>query len=246
MHPLLQQSKRGRHKNSASIPRSQYEVQCAEMSLVAPYCAIPRDFLSDTPLACALWGFGVSTWPIGCDTPSPLFWAFPHWRACEVEVRYPPPPPHLGYLSDTCAIPYENKANGCDTPLCGTISKGYCAIWGYISHWAAKWDAQHLDPRRPACRLALLVGWPRTCKHNLQLRDRFCPIRRNTGKSHPWTNTSVGGNFRKTFRTIGPYEFPQEKVWTNDWSIWISPEIRMDQWRLKFCKSFLVLTGIGP
>ena len=27
-----------------------------------------------------------------------------------------PPPPQKGYLSDTCAIPYENKANGCDTP----------------------------------------------------------------------------------------------------------------------------------
>ena len=59
-----------------------------------------------------------------------------------------------------------------------------------------------------------------------------------TGKSHPWTNTSAGGNFRRTFRTIGPYEFPQEKVWTNDWSIWISPEIRMDQWHSKFSESF--------
>ena len=39
------------------------------------------------------------------------------------------------------------------------------------------------------------------------------------GKSHPWTSTSVGGNFKRTFSTIGPYEFPQEKVWTNDWSI---------------------------
>ena len=48
------------------------------------------------------------------------------------------PPPPKGYLSDTRAIPYENKANGCDTPLCDTISKGYCAIWGGISHWAAK------------------------------------------------------------------------------------------------------------
>ena len=48
------------------------------------------------------------------------------------------PPPQKGYLSDTCAIPYENKANGCDTPLCDTISKGSCAIWGGISHWAAK------------------------------------------------------------------------------------------------------------
>ena len=28
--------------------------------------------------------FGVSTWPIGCDNPLPLFWAFPHWTACEV------------------------------------------------------------------------------------------------------------------------------------------------------------------
>ena len=39
-------------------------------------------------------------------------------------------PPQKGYLSDTCAIPYQNKTNGCDTPLCDTISKGYCAIWG--------------------------------------------------------------------------------------------------------------------
>ena len=46
------------------------------------------------------------------------------------------------------------------------------------------------------------------------------------------------GNFRRTFRTIVPYEFPQEKEWTNDWSIWISPEIRMDQWRSKFSESF--------
>ena len=29
---------------------------------------------------------------------------------------------------------------------------------------------------------------------------------------------SAGGNFRRTFRTIAPHEFPQ-KVWTNDRSI---------------------------
>ena len=80
--------------------------------------------------------FGVSTWPIGCDTPSPLSERFPlgehaKWR-CDTS------PPQMGYLSDTCAIPSENKANGCDTPLCDTISKGYCAIWGGISHWAAE------------------------------------------------------------------------------------------------------------
>ena len=54
-----------------------------------------------------------------------------------MEVRYPPPP-QKGYLSDIGAIPYENKANGCDTPLCDTISKRYCAIRGGISHWASK------------------------------------------------------------------------------------------------------------
>ena len=77
--------------------------------------------------------FGVSTWPIGCDTPSPfsdrfLFGEHAKWR-CDT-------PPQKGYLSDTCAIADENKANGCDTPLCDTILKRYCAIWGGISHWA--------------------------------------------------------------------------------------------------------------
>ena len=79
--------------------------------------------------------FGVSTWPLGCDTASPFSERFPlgehaEWR-CDT-------PPQKRYLSDTCAIPYENKANGRDTPLCDTISKGYCAIWGGISLWAAK------------------------------------------------------------------------------------------------------------
>ena len=87
------------------------------------------------PLLRAMGFFGVSTWPIGRDTPSPFSEWFPlgehaKWR-CDT-------PPQKGYLSDTCAIPYENKGNGCDTPLCDTISKGYCAIWGGISHWATK------------------------------------------------------------------------------------------------------------
>ena len=34
--------------------------------------------------------FGVSTWPMGCHTPSPFSETFPPWRACEVEVRYAP------------------------------------------------------------------------------------------------------------------------------------------------------------
>ena len=54
--------------------------------LVAPYCAIPRDYLSDTPLLRAM-GFLV---PQHGQLGVPLFWAFPPWRAYKVEVRYPP------------------------------------------------------------------------------------------------------------------------------------------------------------
>ena len=94
--------------------------------------------LSQRYPAIARYGvLSVSTSPIGRDTPSPFSERFPPWRACEVEVRYPPPP-QKGYLSDTGAIPYETKANGCDTPLCDTISKGYCTIWGGISPWASQ------------------------------------------------------------------------------------------------------------
>ena len=35
-----------------------------------------------------------------------------------------PPLPNKGYLSDTCAIPHENKANWVRYPLCDTIRKG--------------------------------------------------------------------------------------------------------------------------
>ena len=55
---------------------------------------------------------------------------------------------------------------------------------------------------------------------DLSVRTHFRPTRQHqTGKSHLWTNAIAGENFRRTFRTVGPYDFPQEKVWTNDWSI---------------------------
>ena len=71
--------------------------------------------------------FGVSTLPIGCDTPSPFLSISP-MESMRSGGAIPTPP--KGCLSDTCAIPYENKTNGCDAPLCDTISKGYCAIRG--------------------------------------------------------------------------------------------------------------------
>ena len=47
-----------------------------------------------------------------------------------MEVRYPPPPPPKGYLSDAGAIPYENKANGCDTPSAILSRKGIARYGG--------------------------------------------------------------------------------------------------------------------
>ena len=46
----------------------------------------------------------------------------------------------------------------------------------------------------------------------------------------PWVKSggAITFNAEETF----------SEVWTNDWSIWISPEIRMDQWRSKFSESF--------
>ena len=64
------------------------------------------------------------------------------------------PPPQKGYLSDTCAIPYENIAKWCDTPLCDTISKGYCKRYGGVSR---------TGPLRSNHRLTHLLCKPR-CK----------------------------------------------------------------------------------
>ena len=99
--------------------------------LVAPYCAIPRDYLSDI----ARYGvFGVSTWPIRCDTP-PLFCAFPSWRAFEVEVRYSPPKGvSQWYLHDTS---WKKGKKGARPPLRYWLER-VSRDMGGISHWAAK------------------------------------------------------------------------------------------------------------
>ena len=61
-------------------------------TLVAPYCAIPRDYLSDTPLLRAM-GLLVSQHGQLGAIPPPLFLSVSALeRACKVEVRYPPPP----------------------------------------------------------------------------------------------------------------------------------------------------------
>ena len=103
---------------------------------MAPYCAIPRDYLSNTPIA--RYGvFGVSTWPIGCDTPSPFSERFPlgehaKWR-CDT-----PPPPTKGvsqrYLRDT--PPKEGKMRAIPPPAAILSRKGIA--WYGRGIWATK------------------------------------------------------------------------------------------------------------
>ena len=80
---------------------------------MAPYCAIPRDYLSDTPLLRAM-GFLVSQHGQLGAIPPPPFLSISPMESMQSGGAIPPP--SKGYLSDTCAIPFENKANGCDTP----------------------------------------------------------------------------------------------------------------------------------
>ena len=75
---------------------------------MAPYCAIPRDYLSDTPLLRAM-GFLVSQHgQLGAIPPPPFLRISPLESMQSGGAKIPPP--QKGYLSDTCAIPYENKA----------------------------------------------------------------------------------------------------------------------------------------
>ena len=80
---------------------------------MAPYRAIPRDYLSDTPLLRAM-GFLVSQHGQLSAIPRPPFLSVSPLESMRSGGAIPPP--QKGYLSDTCAIPHENKVNGCDTP----------------------------------------------------------------------------------------------------------------------------------
>ena len=105
--------------------------------------------------------FCVSTCPTGCDTPSPFFDRFPLGEHAKC--------PHKRGISAMLArYPLKTRQNTCDTPLCDTISKGYCAIWGGISHWSAKWRPQK-RLRKRALRGKMLAFKERIASVSLRL-----------------------------------------------------------------------------
>ena len=80
------------------------------LNLAAPYCAIPRDYLSDTLLLRAM-GFLVSQHgQMGAIPPSPFSERFLESMRSGGAI-----PPLKEGISAILARPYENKANGCNT-----------------------------------------------------------------------------------------------------------------------------------
>ena len=144
---------------------AQQSENCSATSVFA--CGLSGPVLRDTarlsqryPPIARYGVFGVSTWPIGCDTPSLFSERLPLEEHAKWRCETPTEGVSQRYL-------HENKANGCNTPLCDTISKGYCAIWGGMSHWAVF-----------AC--GMLQGWGLE-GWGLGLADsEFCPTEAGT------------------------------------------------------------------
>ena len=107
---------------------------------VAPYCAIPRDYLSDTPLLRAMGFLVTQHGQLGAIPPPPFLSVSPFENMRSGGAI--PPPLKRGISAILARYPMKTRQMGCDTPLCDTISKGYCAIWGGISQWAS----QHSPP----------------------------------------------------------------------------------------------------
>ena len=102
--------------------------------LVAPYCAIPRDYLSDTPVLRAM-GFLVSQHSeLGAIPPPPCLSVSPFESIRTSSGGAIPPPLKRGISAILLRYPMKNKANGCDTPSAIRSRKGIAGI----SHWAAK------------------------------------------------------------------------------------------------------------
>ena len=95
------------------------------LGLSGPYCAIPRDYLSNTPIA--RYGehdqFG--------EIPRPPFLSLSPLESMRSGGAIPPT--EKGYLSDACAIPHEKRLNGCDAPSGIRSRKGIARYGGCLA-----------------------------------------------------------------------------------------------------------------
>ena len=112
--------------NSLSLKRA-FEVP----NLVAPYCAIPRDYLSDTPLLRAM-GFLLSQHgQLGVIPPCPFLSVSPLEGMRSGGAIPPYTKGGISAILARCHM--KTRHMGAIPLLCVTISKRYCAIWGWVS-----------------------------------------------------------------------------------------------------------------
>ena len=105
--------------------------------LVAPYHAIPRDYLSDCPLLRAM-GFLVSQHGQLGAVPSPRFLSVSPLESMRSRGAIPPPPPKRGISAILARYAMKTRKT-CAIPPSATLPrKGIARYWGGISHWAAK------------------------------------------------------------------------------------------------------------
>ena len=95
-------------------------------TLSGPVFSRYRETISAIPPYYALWGFWCLNMANWVRYPLLLFWAFPPWRACEVEVRYPPP---RGISAILARYPMKIRHMGAIPPSAILSRQGNCAIW---------------------------------------------------------------------------------------------------------------------
>ena len=138
---------------------------------MAPYCAIPRDYLSDTPLLRAM-GFLVSQHSQKGAIPPPFLSVSPPWRACKVGVRYPPL--QRGISAILARYPMKTRQMGAIPPSAILSRKGIARYGGVSRTGPLSFQNRHLRPQnwhsRPQGRhLSSQTG---TLKRKKDLKDQ--------------------------------------------------------------------------
>ena len=133
---------RGCRRCHESFEHSVFSLSCwkGNQHLVAPYCAIARDYLSDTPLLRAM-GFLVSQHgQLGAIPPPPFLSVSPleYMRSRGVI-----PPLKRGISAILPRYPMKTRQMGAIPPSAILSRQGIARYGGGISHWAAKNQQRH-------------------------------------------------------------------------------------------------------
>ena len=100
-------------------------------SLVAPYCAIPRDYLSDTPPSLRAMGFSVSQHgQLGAIPPSPFLIVSPSGE--HAKLRCDTPPLKRGISAILARYPMKTRQMGA-IPRSAILSRKGIARYGGVS-----------------------------------------------------------------------------------------------------------------